>query len=195
MMESIVLLGGGGHCKSCIEAIESTGQFVIAGIVDNATVGSKVLGYPIIGNDDDLPILTKKYKNFAIAVGQIKTSDIRKKIYSRLKQLGANLPVIIASTAYVGRNVNIDEGTIVFHNVIINAESKVGKCCIINTKSLIEHESAIGDFCHISTGSIVNGQVTIGDSCFIGSLSVLRNNITISDHSFIPMGSVVKRNI
>ena len=34
-MTSIVLIGGGGHCKSCIEVINSDGRYRIEGVVDN----------------------------------------------------------------------------------------------------------------------------------------------------------------
>ena len=33
-MDKIILIGGGGHCKSCIDVIEQAGTFQIAGIVD-----------------------------------------------------------------------------------------------------------------------------------------------------------------
>ena len=32
--DKIILIGGGGHCKSCIDVIEQEGRFTIAGIVD-----------------------------------------------------------------------------------------------------------------------------------------------------------------
>ena len=50
--EKIILIGGGGHCKSVIDVIEQEGKFQIAGIIDKQGNISKVLGYPIIGNDD-----------------------------------------------------------------------------------------------------------------------------------------------
>jgi len=47
---SILLIGGGGHCKSCIDVIEQKGRFAIAGIVDKpASVGGRILDYPVIG--------------------------------------------------------------------------------------------------------------------------------------------------
>ena len=30
----IILVGGGGHCKSCIDVIEAEGRFIIKGIID-----------------------------------------------------------------------------------------------------------------------------------------------------------------
>ena len=62
MKESIILVGGGGHCKSCIDVIEEEGRFSIKGIIDlPEKKGEKILGYPIIGSDDDLEKLSKAY--------------------------------------------------------------------------------------------------------------------------------------
>jgi len=38
-MKKIVLIGGGGHCKSVIDVIEQEGRFEIAGIVSNIAGG------------------------------------------------------------------------------------------------------------------------------------------------------------
>lgn len=53
MKRPLILVGGGGHCKSVIEAAESAGC-IIKGILDiPSQVGEKVLGYTIIGTDND----------------------------------------------------------------------------------------------------------------------------------------------
>ena len=54
-MNKIILIGGGGHCKSVIDVVEREARFEIAGIVDKPEfLGTKILGYPVIGNDTDL---------------------------------------------------------------------------------------------------------------------------------------------
>ena len=46
-MNKIILIGGGGHCKSAIDVIEQEARFEIAGIIDKSELlGSKILGYP-----------------------------------------------------------------------------------------------------------------------------------------------------
>ena len=58
--EEIILVGGGGHCKSCIDVIEQEGRFLIAGIVDMPEkLGEKILDYEILCTDDDLPSLVR----------------------------------------------------------------------------------------------------------------------------------------
>lgn len=63
------------------------------------------------------------------------------------------------------------------HHALVNSNPKVGKCAILNTKSLIEHDCVVGDFCHISTGAILNGTVIAKDETFVGSGAVVVNNI------------------
>ena len=188
-MKPIILIGGGGHCISCIDVIEMTKEFSIRGIIDSSKKkGTKILDYEVIGDDNDIEILSKTCVNFLITIGQIKSHLIRQEIYLKLKKLNLKLPIIISPLSYVSRYADINEGTIVMHDAIINAGAKLGKCNIINSKSLIEHEVLVGDFCHISTSSIVNGQTVIEDNCFIGSNSVLVNNIKIKKNTIIPAG-------
>jgi sugar O-acyltransferase (sialic acid O-acetyltransferase NeuD family) len=195
-MEPIILIGGGGHCISCIDVIEKTGKYEIVGILDlPGKIGQKVLGYPIIGTDDELVTFLPRSANFLITVGQIDSSVLREKIFNRVKQAGGNLPVIVSSGAYVSKHAEIAEGTVIMHNVLVNAGAKIGKACIINTNALIEHEAEVGDFCHISTSAIANGQVKIGSRCFIGSNTVIGNNTAVTDHVVIAAGSQVLKNV
>lgn len=192
MMKSIILIGGGGHCKSCIDVIEQEGNYQIAGIIDvTEKIGQKIQGYPIIGTDMDLSNLIRRYKNVLITVGQIKSASVRIKLFNQLKLLNAQLPVIRSPKAYISKHTIIKQGTIVMHHALINAGAVIGANCIINSKSLIEHEAIIGDHCHISTGSTVNGQVIIDDECFIGSGATLVNNIQIRERVIIPAGKTV----
>ncbi len=191
-MEDIVLIGGGGHCRSCIDVIEAENKFRIAGIADiKEKIGAKVLGYEIFGCDEDLPSLTSKYKNFLITVGQIGLSDKRRALFDAVKKYKVNFPVIISPYAYVSKHAEIYEGTIIMHGAMVNAGAKIGRNCIINTSSLIEHDAIIGDHCHISTGSIINGECRIGEGSLIGSNSVINQCVRIPDITIIGSGSVV----
>jgi len=192
-MQDILIIGGGGHCKSVIDVIESTGKYKIYGIIDvKEKVGQKVLGYEIIGTEEDL----EKYRNDVelafIAIGFINSVELRIKIYNKLKQLNFKLPVIISPLAYVSKHSFIEEGTVVMHYAVINAGAKIGKNCIINTKALIEHDAIIEDFCHISTGAIINGGVIVGKYSFVGSNATTKQYIKIMENSFIKAGTVVK---
>lgn len=191
-MEEIVLIGGGGHCKACIDVIEAEGKFRIAGIVDMPEkVGKKISGYEIFASDDDLPRLVKEYNNFLITIGHIKDPAKRIVKYEYLKGLGATFPVIASPSAYISRHATLAGGTILMHKSFINSNAKIGGNSIINTGAIIEHDSVVANNCHVSTGSIVNGGCEIGENVFIGSNSVIVNNIKIVGNTVIGAGSVV----
>lgn len=191
MKKQILLIGGGGHCKSVIDVIEQENRFKIAGIIDKKElVGSNVLGYKIIGCDEDLNALRQDYMYALVTVGQIKSHESRMALFDMLKHLGYELPVIISPLAYVSKHSHIGEGTIVMHHALVNAHVSIGKNCIINTKALIEHDAMVEDHCHISTGAIVNGSVQIKTGTFYGSNATCKEAITVS--GFIKAGSVVK---
>lgn len=195
-MKPIILIGGGGHCISCIDVVEQTGLYHILGILDlPEKLGQKLLNYSIIGTDNELEQFVPDCPDFLITVGQIKSSALRETIFNKVKQAGGKLPVIISSLAYVSSNANIGEGSIIMHHALVNAGAIIGQGCIINSKSLIEHEAIIGNFCHISTATVVNGQSNIGDCCFIGSNAVIANNTNVIANTVIAAGSQVLRSI
>lgn len=190
--KSLILIGGGGHCKSVIDVAESVG-YTILGILDKPElVGNKVLDYEIIGTDDDIPQYVDKAE-FLITVGQIKSPAIRQKLALLVMRAGGKFATIIAKDAYVSKYATIGAGTVVMHKAVLNADACIGEHCIINTMANIEHEVQIGGFCHVSTGVMINGNCVIGDEVFIGSGSVLYNGISVIDNAIIPAGSVVRK--
>ena len=195
-MDKILLIGAGGHTRSCIDVLEEENQFEIAGLIEKGeSISNESLGYPVMGTDDDLKVLRQQYKNALITVGQIKSPKIRIKLYQLLKELDFTLPVIVSSQAYVSKHAQIGEGSIIMHGVIINANAKIGNNCIINNRALIEHDSVIGDHCHIATGAIINGEVSVENETFIGSGAVTKQAISIGKNCVIGAGVVLKNDI
>jgi len=190
----IILVGGGGHCKAVIDVIEQTGIYEIAGIVDNGLdLGYKVLGYEVIGKDEDLTALRKVYEYAIVTVGQIKSPKIRIKLFELLKSLDFKLPSIVSPRAYVSKYAKLGDGTVVMHDALINAGAKVGQNCIVNTKALIEHDATIENHCHISTGAIVNGGTVVRKNSFFGSNAMAKEYIEIKANSVIGGGTTLLR--
>lgn len=195
----LLLIGGGGHCRSCIDVIEATGEFEIVGIVeaDNFQIDEEhnLIPYPIIGRDSDLPDLIQQTPHCLITIGQIKSASVRHKMFTQLKQMGAIFPTIISPLAYVAATAKIGEGTIVMHQALVNAYAQIGDNCIINSQALIEHDCVIANHCHLSTAARLNGEVQVGEGCMMGSSSTVKQGVSIADNVVIGMGSVVLNNI
>ena len=54
-MNEIILIGAGGHACACIDVIENMQLYEVAGLVDKSiNSNAELLGYPVLGRDDDL---------------------------------------------------------------------------------------------------------------------------------------------
>lgn len=191
-MKPLLLIGCGGHARSLIELIESAAEWQIHGLVGlPQQVGSRVLGYPVICSDDDLPALREEYPAAVLAIGQLPDTAPRVRLAEQLQRLGFQCPVLISPHAVVSRHAKLGPGTTVGHGVIVNAGAVVGDHCIINSHSLIEHDVQIDNHCHISTGVLVNGGVSIGSRSFIGSGAIIREGLNLPPVTVIGAGKRV----
>ncbi|HBX18968.1 MAG TPA: acetyltransferase, partial [Porphyromonadaceae bacterium] len=130
--KQLILVGGGGHCKSVIEAAESAG-YHIAGILDvPENMGKTILGYFITGTDDSIADYIRDAE-FIVTVGHIKDASLRIKLHEKIENAGGRFATIIASTAYVSGYSSVGKGTVILHHAMVNADAKIGKGCIINT--------------------------------------------------------------
>jgi sugar O-acyltransferase (sialic acid O-acetyltransferase NeuD family) len=193
-LPQVVLVGGGGHCRSLIDVIEAGGAWQIAGIVDLPQRRREgVFGYPWLGADEDLPALARKYPFFLIAAGQIGLPVLRERLYNIITRAGGKLPTVCSPLARVSPRAATGPGTVVFHQAVVNAGAAVGVNVIVNTSALIEHDVQVGACCHISTGARVNGGCTLAARCFVGSGAVLRENVCLAEGTVVGGGAVVLR--
>ena len=191
----LLLIGGGGHCRSVLDAVLRAGMYDEIGIVDpDEQAGCP--GVPVVGRDEDLPLLLASgWTDAFVTVGSIGNTARRRRLYRMIVELGFSVPVIIDPGAEVAGDVRIGSGSFIGKRAVVNAGSVIGDAVIINTGSVIEHTCGIGDFAHISPGSILCGQVMIGSDTHIGAGSVVRQGIEIGQRSIIGIGSVVVKNI
>lgn len=189
---SLLLVGAGGHAASCIDVVEQHGGFRIAGLIGMPEeVGTRVLGYEVLGSDAQLPQLAASVGRALIAVGHIKTAVPRMRIFERLRGLGFELPVIISPRAWVSPHASVGAGSIVMHGAIVNARARVGFNCILNSQSLVEHDARVGDHCHVATGAILTGAASVGEGTFVGSNSCVRQEIRVGARCVVGMGERV----
>tara|TARA_Y100000590_G_C15689451_1_gene1002879 strand:- start:204 stop:785 length:582 start_codon:yes stop_codon:yes gene_type:complete len=193
-MKKLYLFGGGGHSLSCIDVIEKQKKFKIKGIIDKKfKIRDKILDYPVVQESEIFKKSTREINHGLVCVGQIKSPNVRIKIFNEIIKRGIRPAKIISPLASISKNVKIGNGTIIMHGAIINPKAKIGKNCIINTGCIIEHEVVIEDHCHISTGVIINGGAIIKEKSFIGSGSIIIQKKIIKKNSIIPMGSIIKK--
>lgn len=176
------LYGASGHGKVIKEILESQDRCVDGFIDDNHEINEK-LGLPVKHSMDGAD-------EVIVSIG---INQTRKKVVDKLNCKFAE--AAIHSAAVVSHSAQIAEGTVIMAGVVINAETRIGKHCIVNTGASIDHECVIEDFVHISPHATLCGNVCIGEGTLIGAGSVVIPGIKIGKWCTIGAGSFVIKDI
>lgn len=172
-------------------------EFESIGIVSrDIAVGSLFCGYEIVGTDDHLEKLYQgEYQYAFIAVGSVGDVTARQRISNHLKDIGFQMPYIMDATAAVSHSVAISDGVFVGKNAIVNANSTLGECCIINSGSIVEHDCTIGAFAHISPGAVLCGNVCVQENAHIGANATVLQGLAVGAGALVGAGTVVTKNV
>ncbi|MEF2243459.1 MULTISPECIES: acetyltransferase [unclassified Paenibacillus] len=192
-MQSIVIIGAGGHAKAVIHTIEREGKYHIAGLLDaNKEPGSLVYGYAILGDDTWL-------EQNAIRAGIIAIGDnaVRAAVSADLKSDYPDFQFITAidPAAIIARGAEIGAGTVVMAGAIIGSDAVVGEHCIFYGHTCVEHDSVLESFVSLAPKATAGGQVRIGACTAIGIGATIIHMATIGEHTVIGAGATVVRSI
>lgn len=197
-MKQLLLVGGGGHCKSVIDALlTSECEFEKIAVIDiKEKVGTFIGGIEVIGTDSDLERLySQGYKYAFITLGSVGNTQKREKICENLERIGFIFPNIVDNSSVIGRDVTLSKGVFVGKNATINTETIISDHAIVNTGAVIEHECNIGKFVHVAPGSVICGNVIIGDKSHVGANATLIQGVKIEENVIIGAGSTIIKDV
>lgn len=197
MNKRILLIGGGGHCKSVLDSLFELNEYTVIGIVDKKEkIGKVVMGVPVVGCDDDLQALFEEGYEYAfVTVGSVGNPTPRIKLFNLLSEIGYKIPIIVDDSATVSKYAIIEQGVFIGKLTVVNAGAIIQKGSIINSGAVVEHDCQIGAFSHIAPGVVLGGEVVVGENSHVGSNATVKQLIQIGSNSIIGMGSVVLHNI
>lgn len=193
---ALLIYGGGGHAKMCIDVLKQTQTHSILGVIDDNLSKTSVLDVPVLGAINALDELIKKgLKNVVLGVGGVLTKDLRKKIFIKLKHKNVTVPTIVHPSASIEPSVKIGEGCQIMQGAIIGSNVTLGDNCIINSGCIISHDTVIEDHVHIAPGAIIGGGVTIKENTIIGMGCTVFLGLTVGKNVIVQNGINVFRNI
>jgi acetyltransferase EpsM len=98
---------------------------------------------------------------------------------------------IVHPDAYLSPRCEIGPGSLVYPQVTICANVKLGTHVIILAHSVINHDCSIGDYAIVASGVCLAGRVSIGRACYVGMASAVIQDTIVGDQALIGLGSVV----
>lgn len=198
-MEKIPLLiiGSSGHARVVIDIVEKQNKYYIIGLIDTyKAIGEEVLGYRVIGKEEDILYLSKEYKQLHMFVS-IGDNFIRNKTVVKMSTMGISFPyaVLIHPSAQIGKGVKIGKGVVIMAGSIINPSSFVGDFSIINTRASVDHDCIIGEFVSIAPGATLGGGVSVGQLGVISIGATVKHGVAVGDNTIIGAGAVLLNNV
>jgi sugar O-acyltransferase (sialic acid O-acetyltransferase NeuD family) len=181
--KQIYLYGAGGHAKVIIDILETCGK-IVAGIFDDDP--SKT-----IWNFSPLQFPGP----FNFSSDELIISIGNNTIRERISKIEAKYHTAIHTSANISRYASIAEGSVVMGGALINADTTIGKHCIINSNASVDHDCILEGFVHISPNATLCGGVFVGKCSHIGSGAVIIPGKKIGMNTVVGAGAVVTTDI
>jgi len=193
-----VVIGAGGHAQVVLDILRDREQPAPCVLLDRdaSLWGTEVMGVPILGGDDLLPMLAQNgARDFAVGVASAGVPRLRAQLYEMALAAGLHPIDVIHPRAVRSKWTDAGRGLQMFPGSVVNAGAILGENVTLNTGAIVEHGCRIGDHAHIATGARLAGNVKVGRSAFIGAGAVVRHEIAIGAEAVVGAGAVVIRDV
>jgi sugar O-acyltransferase (sialic acid O-acetyltransferase NeuD family) len=185
-MEKIVLIGAGGHGAVIKEILDENSSNILCFIDANFAI-NECLGVNVIHEESEL--VDDDSLAFVISVG---SNLIRKNIANQQSRQYINA---IHPSSVISKSLDIGFGNAFMAGVCINARTKIGNHCIVNTNATVDHDCVLEDFVHVSPGVQLGGNVYVDEGAHIGIGASVKPGIKIGKWSVVGAGAVVVNDV
>ena len=196
-MKNIIIFGASGHGSVVLDILESEGLYQPVGFLDSyKPKGTKKNGYEVLGTSYDLPYLIETF-NIHGGIVAIGDNWIRRTIVKRILSIVPSFRFVSAvhPSASIGKDVQIGQGSVIMPGVIVNANSRVGQHCILNTLSSLGHDGLMDDFSSLAPRVGTGGNFKLGYCSAVSLGANVVENIQVAEHAVIGAGSLVMNDI
>lgn len=190
----IVILGAGGHARVCADAATSMGAKVLGFCAPARTTGERINGLPLLA--DDLAGLARLRPVAGVWVlPAVGGNEARRALFEAALGLGCDLAPVIHASAIVSPSASIGAGSVLMPGVIVNANARIGRYCILNTALSLDHDCIVEDGAQLGPGVRIAGGVRIGAIAFVGTGAAVIPGRSIGKGAMVAAGAVVTQDV
>lgn len=189
----VIVVGAGGHAVVVADALLAAGQAVL-GFVDTsaAKAGTRLLGLPVLGDDDALREHTPQAVALANGIGGTgRDAGLRARVQVRLEAAGWCFVTVRHPSAIVSAHADIGAGAQLLAGSVVQPGARIGRGAIVNTRAVVEHDARVGAFAHVATGAVLCGNVVLGDGVHVGAGATVRQGGVLGDGVVVGIGAAV----
>ncbi len=192
-MEDLIIIGTGN--SDIVRLIEDINlekkRFNLIGFLekDAERVGTDVLGYPVIGNDD---LLFNELKDVSVVNNVFGNSSTRQNVCNQLhhKYNIQKFPNLIHPTVSTN-HISFGIGNIIYEYVSLATKVQIGDFNLIFPLASIAHEAKIGSIVLLAPGATIGSRTVIGNRVMVGYNAVINMGKKVCDDGFVGAGAVV----
>lgn len=192
-MNSVIVLGGGGHALVVIDTLRAMGRTVAGYLAPQP--GDPVAGAAWLGDDSHLDGLDPAAVELALGLGAVRPSPLRRHLFEGLKMRGFRFATLVHPTAVVAPGVELGEGAQIMAGAVLQPGVTIGANAIVNTRAAIDHDCRVGDHAHIATGAALSGTVRVGEGAHVGTGAAIIQGITLGPGALVAAGAAVVRDV
>jgi sugar O-acyltransferase (sialic acid O-acetyltransferase NeuD family) len=196
-VKNIIIVGASGHGGMVLDCMGKEGRYNVRGFVDSFKKrGTEQNGLEVLGSELDLPRLIGELDIHGVILA-IGNNWTRKTMADKIDDIAPQLEIVTAvhPSAAIGQGVKIGRGSVIMPGAIVNANSRIGDFCILNTNSSLGHDGIMENFSSIASGVCTGGNLLLGRFSAISLGANVIENIAIGEHSLIGAGSLVIKDV
>lgn len=193
-----VILGGGGHARVVIDALEAMGNIAIHGILEsNRNLwGTRLSGCTVLGGDELLASLAREgIGYFVVGVGSTGSNARRRRVYEMASGTALRALRVVHPSAICSSRASFGTGCVVLAGAIVNAGAELGENVIINSGAIVEHGCNIASHVHVASGARLSGEVRVNIGAFVGAGATVKQQVVIGEGAVVGAGAVVLRDV
>lgn len=188
-MPRLLVVGAGGHGRSVAEAAMLSGQYVLAGFVDDGiAVGSPILHTSVLGSTADFKVYTALCDKVVVAIG---SNVLRETLVTRLVELGFELATVIHPKAVVSPSAVIGHGCVIMAGAIVGTETQLGLGVVVNCGAVVDHHAKVGDFGHLGVSACMAGGSILGRNAWMQAGCALGYGVEVPDGAVLLPGTAL----
>ena len=190
LIAPIAIYGAGGLGRELLQVLRDIGTPCAGFVVDpRYAAPDAVDGVPVHRSAETVAV--DPAVRFVIALGD---PVARARVAAELEGLiGSRFATIIHLRAWIGGNVSIGEGSMVFGLTSISADASLGRHVLVNPGTTIAHDCRLADFATLGPSCALGGGVIVEEGAELGIGVRVAPRVHIGRRAVVGAGAVCIR--
>ena len=194
----LILIGTGGSAYDVLDIVNAINSqsalWEIAGFLDDSRpVGSKHLGFPVLGVLRDAQRFSGC--SFINVIGSDASYRRRLEIVQSTTLESHRFTSLVHPQASVSHWARLGQGVYVAFGASIGGGVVVGNHVSFSPASVIGHDAVVADGALVAPGAVISGFVKVGRCSYIGAGATIRQRLAIGAEALVGMGAVVTKDV